>query len=964
MATAIVNVGSLGIGQWRIYVDEISSDFAANTSYVRVRGYLINNGTTTSYNNSSISKSVSGSAAWSGSGPFSVPAGGSLLFIDQYFTIAHNSDGTKTVTFTVAYGATGTSTFGTSGSVGVSLGLTTLNAAPGAPVVSANTITTTTAVVTCTIPPDNRSAITDYDIQVDNNSDFSSLHGTYNRGDTVTGLLAGVTYYMRAKAYNAVGASTWSAVVSFVAASAVPSTPGAPTISNILVDGARAAWAIPAANGSAITGYTLQVAKDTGFTTGLLTFLPTASPYDFTGIDPATVYYARLKATNGVGDSAYGAYATFTSGATVPGAPTALAFGSLLATSGSATFTPPADNGGVAITSYSLVVATDAGFTQNVKTFAGSGSPIAISGLLSGMGYFGKVRAANVVGNGAYSTVQPFTTAGGTPTITTPTTGQTVTVGVGYPRVIVTSLGLYSASQIVAEFSKSATFASGIITATLNVTAQSVDNSYTVADTLQYLSVGTWYVRVKVVNTATAYVTAWSTAVSYIQSHTPSGSVVSPTASAVNEYFATTNFVFNFTDLGPYDVQSAYRLVIENNATGTSLYDSGKVALVTTLLNQQTTIAVAVGAGNKNTTLRWRVMVWDGGDTPSAWSGYGLFTLTDPPSVAVTLPASGGTVDSGSPTINWTLSLFSGGTQASTNVSIYETLTNDLVWSSVIAGVVLTATPPSVVLLNGTSYYVVVTVTDSNGIVGSDASNFSSVFESPPAIGYNVDISGVEDLGYVRIEWNGSDPDPAFVAWKVYRRIQTESIWELLVVLTDINARSHLDYMFKSGYSYIYSVTQVAIRSEADVESPVGYYVYESNEVTDNRVSVVSVSKYWFIDTEDNSKSVMIPGVVSDASVLEFESATTHVIGRGRHRDVGDELGYSGTIESKVRGTDRISPFRSAIEDLVRKRKYVYLRTPFGRTFQVGLGNPNWTPLPGTGMAEMGDMSIPYEEVS
>lgn len=1044
---------------WTIYVDEISYDFAGNTSYVRVRGYMTNRGTYTSSNTyGNVPFSVSGDGSWSiSNGTFSIAGGATALVIDRYFTVAHGSDGAKTASFTINYGATGTSTFGGGASVGVSLALTTLHAAPGVPVPSANTITSTSAVVTCTVPADNRSAITDYDIQVDDNSDFSSPVGTYNRGATATGLTPGTTYYMRAnatngvgtsawsasvsftapaiapnvpvpsvssitstsavvtctvpnsngsaitdydvqvddnsdfsspvgtynrgdnvtglspgaryyvraRATNGVGTSAWSASISFVASSTAPSTPVAPAISNILVNGARATWTYPPANGSAITGYTLQVAKNTGFTVGLVTFNPTSSPYDFTGIDPATVYYARLSATNGVGTSSYGPYATFTSGATVPGAPTALTFGSILATSCSATFTAPADDGGVSITSYSLIVATDAGFTQNVKTFPGSGSPIALTGLLSGMLYYGKVRAANVVGNGSYSSVQTFTTADGVPTITAPTAGQTVTVGVGYPRVVVTSLGLYSSSQLVAEFSKDNTFATGVVTVTLNIVAQSPDNSYVIADTSQYLSTGTWYVRVKEVDTATSSITAWSSTVSYIQSHTPSASVVSPTASNVIEYSATSNFTFNFADLAsPYDLQTAYRLVIENNATGTSLYDSGKVTLATTAINQRSVVTVAVGSGNKNTTLRWRVMVWDRGDTPSAWSGYGLFTLTDPPSVAITAPTSGGTVDSGTPTFTWTLALFSGGTQASTTVSVYDTVTSALVWSQTVAGVLLSITPPAVILLNGTDYYVVVSVTDSHDIVGEDVLDFSSVFESPPAVAYIANAAVIETLGYVTIDWSGFDSDPFFVAWKIYRRVESESTWELLYVDTDLNARKYLDYMFKSGYSYIYCVTQVAIRSLANVESPIGYYFDGANEVIDNRSTFLDVTKYWLIDIDDKSLSLIVPGVVDDQSTLEFESKTTHVIGRGRHRDYGDELGYTGTLKSKVRTPERVSSFRSNIEDLIRKRRDIYLRTPYGRIFQVALGDPEWSPLAGTGTAEMGDMSIPYEQVS
>lgn len=962
MATTTEVVGN-GFGRWKIEITQTSTNYAANTSVVRVRGTMINEGTSRSFNNTGPSMSISGSASWSDSAvPFDCAAnGGSDLVIDESFTIAHLSNGSKTVSFTITYGATGTSTFGGPESVSDTLALTNHAQAPDAPVSSFSAVTATSATVTCTVPDANYSAIDDYDIQVDDNSDFSSPVGTYARGASVTGLTPGVKYYVRSRAHNGIGWSAWSAAVNFTTSSTAPSTPAAPVISDIVPTGCRVSWAAPASNGSAITGYTVQIATNSGFTTGVATFTPspaTNTYVDITTLSPGVTYWVRVLATNAIGSSAYGASVSFSTSATVPGLPTSVAAGSITPITASISFVAPASTGGSAITGYDVQVATNSGFTTDLQTIADDASPTPLTGLIAGRLYYARVRAKNAVGNGSWTTAITFTTLAGTPVVTSPTSGQTVTVGVAIARVVVTAEGVSVGSQLNAQFSKDPTFATGVVTAQLVVSAVAGDNSYVIVDDTKYLSIGTWYVRVQVYNPSIPYTSPWSTSVTFIESHTPSGAVVSPTAGSVIKYLATNTFEWNFTDLGsPYDIQTAYRVVVENNATGAVLYDSGKV---TSAVNS---LAVAVGSGNKNIVLRWRVMVWDRGDTASAWSGYGLFTLADAPVVTITSPAHGGTVTSGTPTFTWTVSFSAGGTQLSTLVQVYETATDALVWSKTIAGVALSTTPPTTILTNGKSYYVVVTITDTHNITGLDNNSFTTSYVSPPAVAYNADANDVEELGYVTIEWYNFNPDANFVKWNVYRRVREESTWVQLATIADVNTRDFRDYLFQSSLEYVYTVTQVALRSGEPVEGPIGYYAVAGDEFADNRSVVPDSSHYWLIDTLDNTRSVRVPGVVSDNSQLEFEAETVHVIGRGRHKDYGDELGYAGELQSKVRTPERISSFRQEMEALRRERRAMYLRTPFGRTFRVALGNISWNPLVGTGTSEMGDMSIPYEQV-
>jgi hypothetical protein len=107
---------------------------------------------------------------------------------------------------------------------------------------------------------------------------------------------------------------------------------------------------------------------------------------------------------------------------TTPGAPTIGAVTATLgSTSASVAFTPPADNGGSTITSYT------ASSTPSNITGSGSGSPVTVSGLTYGTSYTFKVYATNSVGksswSGASNSVTPSSTPSA-PTLSTPTAGN------------------------------------------------------------------------------------------------------------------------------------------------------------------------------------------------------------------------------------------------------------------------------------------------------------------------------------------------------------------------------------------------------------------------------------------------------------------------------------------------------------------------------------------------------------
>lgn len=206
MATATKSVSSFG--RIRIIVDQLGQNQSENRTRFRVRFVLLNDAQNRAFNNNNIAKSISGSGSWSGSGPFNVPARGSQTIIDREFVVNHNSAGNLTVTFTGTLGSTGTSTFGSGGSVSVSLTATRIPkrpGPPGAPVFS-NVQPTSLTVTFDASSTTNGSAITGYQLRRWNRSSRSGnpnwTQTATGRTRNLTGLTPGTTYTFDVRARN------------------------------------------------------------------------------------------------------------------------------------------------------------------------------------------------------------------------------------------------------------------------------------------------------------------------------------------------------------------------------------------------------------------------------------------------------------------------------------------------------------------------------------------------------------------------------------------------------------------------------------------------------------------------------------------------------------------------------------------------------------------------------------------
>ena len=179
---------------------------------------------------------------------------------------------------------------------------------PGAPAIKSFTnITSSSVSIDWYTPATNGSPIDLWQLQVDNNSNFSSP--VYNRQEVNPpdpgGLDRATTYYARVRAHNGVGWGPWSPTKSFKTLATAPDAPTAPTLSNPGPDSIEVSWTAPNSGGASINKYTVQADTSSSFTSPDVSVETTSRSATLTGLDPATTYYIRVRAHNSIGAGAW-----------------------------------------------------------------------------------------------------------------------------------------------------------------------------------------------------------------------------------------------------------------------------------------------------------------------------------------------------------------------------------------------------------------------------------------------------------------------------------------------------------------------------------------------------------------------------------------------------------------------------------------------------------------------------------
>ena len=243
---------------------------------------------------------------------------------------------------------------------------------------------------------------------------------TPNTSCSISPLTNGTAYTFSVTATNSTGTSAAATSASVTPAGA----PDAPTGVNAVRGNTQATVTFnpvtgSATGGPAISTYTITAYDANNNAVGTpCQASSSATSCVVTGLTNGTPYTFKATANNGLFSSSASAASNAAIPATVPNTPTSVS--ASVSTAGAATvsFTAPLNNGGVAITGYT-VTASPGGFTCNA---AADASSCVVTGLTNGTAYTFTVIATNEIGNSvassATSAVTPQTAASAPTTIT------------------------------------------------------------------------------------------------------------------------------------------------------------------------------------------------------------------------------------------------------------------------------------------------------------------------------------------------------------------------------------------------------------------------------------------------------------------------------------------------------------------------------------------------------------------
>ena len=307
----------------------------------------------------------------------------------------------------------------------------TPNVLPGKPTKPTLAVKDRSLGVSWSAPSNSGSAITDYDVQYcahkpnasTNPNDCTKSTATWTewnssntsttRSATITSLINGTEYHVQVSAQNAAGNGSWSAS-SKATPNTAPAKPSAPTVTRANAS-LSVSWSAPTNHGTAITGYDVRhcdkskdCTDDGNWTTKNVNATPTSTT--ISSLTNGTTYKVEVRAINLAGN---GSWSNSTEGtpATTPGKPSmgAVTNGDEQVT---ATWSAPTDTGGSAITDYDVrycvsdeksPAACVGDWTIWKASQTSTALSATITGLTNGTEYLLAARAANVAGEGSWS---------------------------------------------------------------------------------------------------------------------------------------------------------------------------------------------------------------------------------------------------------------------------------------------------------------------------------------------------------------------------------------------------------------------------------------------------------------------------------------------------------------------------------------------------------------------------------
>lgn len=220
----------------------------------------------------------------------------------------------------------------------------------------------------------------------------------------------------------------------------------------------------------------------------------------------------------------------------------------------------------------------------------------------------------------------------------------------------------------------------------------------------------------------------------------------------------------------------------------------------------------------------------------------------------------------------------------------------------------------------------------------------------------------------IKVAWTDALKDSDFVSWRVYRRYMkpamsdfdldnTANTWVLVYETDDQSANLEFyDYLAPLNKQVDYAVVQMVDRFGSLIES------FITSWATTTQVG----NRYYFIPEVPIGMiaSFEASGVVSDSFQSEVEQEDIHVVGRGRQVQVGDDMGYTGSLGIHLWNGATARRDREFLELLASGRTGgVYLKSPFGDVLHVKLKPISVDRQAGRGTDDIVNITVPYLEV-
>ena len=296
----------------------------------------------------------------------------------------------------------------------------TVPSAPGN--LRAAALSSTTILLTWTVPSDGGSEITRYRIQASANGSTDWIPFETNDASNSYmhfGRDPGTTLFYRVAAINDVGIGTYSTVVPGTTRGSTggPGAPGAPLNLTAVAVGTtiNLNWGVPSSPaGKTISGYRVDVSTNVGVSWTQLT-TTTATDHRHPGLPVGVTRHYRVRALYSDATLGPPAYANATTVATgIPSAPRNLSATAAGPSAIDVDWNVPASNGGSPITSYEVSVSADGGVSWGPPQTTVL-TEYQHTSLSPGVTRHYRVRARNANGFGPWTSAVSATTSTGTP---------------------------------------------------------------------------------------------------------------------------------------------------------------------------------------------------------------------------------------------------------------------------------------------------------------------------------------------------------------------------------------------------------------------------------------------------------------------------------------------------------------------------------------------------------------------